>query len=64
MARLNLLESTRFEKLPVTVFETEKDACKKVAAKIASMISNKNERMEKTILGLATGASPVGFTPN
>ena len=60
MARLNLLESTRFEKLPVTVFETEKDACKKVAAKIASMISNKNERMEKTILGLATGASPVG----
>mgnify|MGYP006193736755 FL=1 len=60
MARLNLLESTRFEKLPVKVFETEKDACKKVAARIAAIINSKNEKKEKTILGLATGASPVG----
>ncbi|MEO5911371.1 MAG: glucosamine-6-phosphate deaminase [Pelobium sp.] len=60
MARLNLLEATRFEKLPVTVFDNELEACKKVALRIASLINSKNEKMEKTILGLATGASPVG----
>ena len=60
MARLNLLESTRFEKLPVTVYENEQDACKKVAAKIAALIHSKNEKMEKTFLGLATGATPIG----
>lgn len=60
MARLNLLEATRFEKLPVTVFVNELEACKKVASRIASLINVKNEKMEKTILGLATGASPVG----
>ncbi len=60
MARLNLLEATRFEKLPVTVYESEQDACKKVAIRIAELIHSKNEKMEKTVLGLATGATPVG----
>ena len=60
MPRLNLLEETRFEKLPVTVFANEKEACKKVARKIATLILAKNDKMEKTILGLATGASPIG----
>ncbi|MDA9554695.1 glucosamine-6-phosphate deaminase [Pelobium sp.] len=60
MARLNLLEETRFEKLPVTVFTNEKEACNKVARRIADLIIAKNEKMEKTILGLATGATPVG----
>src|SRR6476469_7167597 len=60
MARLNLLEATRFEKLPVTVYESEQAACKKVAAKIAELIRSKNEKMERTVMGLATGATPVG----
>jgi glucosamine-6-phosphate deaminase len=60
MARLNLLEETRFEKLQVSVFETEKEACKKIAKKIASIIISNNNKQEKTILGLATGASPIG----
>lgn len=60
MARLNLLEETRFEKLPVTVFENELEACKKVARRIADLIILKNNKMEKTVLGLATGASPIG----
>lgn len=60
MARLNLLEETRFEKLPVNVFNTELEACETVARKISNLIISKNDKMEKTILGLATGATPVG----
>jgi glucosamine-6-phosphate deaminase len=60
MSRLNLLEETRFEKLPVAVYKNEQEACKKVARRIANLIIRKNDKMEKTILGLATGASPIG----
>lgn len=60
MARLNLLEETRFEKLPVIVFENEAEACKTVALKISNLIIAKSEKMEKTVLGLATGATPIG----
>jgi len=60
MSRLNLLEETRFEKLPVSVFDNETEACKTVARKISNLILAKNEKMEKTILGLATGVTPMG----
>ncbi len=59
MARLNLLEETRYEKLPVTVYPDASFASKKVAKRIANLIKAKNETGEKTILGLATGATPV-----
>ncbi len=59
MARLNLLEETRYEKLPVTVYPDASSASKKVAKRIASLINAKNDKGEKTILGLATGATPV-----
>lgn len=59
MARLNLLEETRFEKLPVTVYPDQHVASKKVAARIASLIRKKQENGEKAVLGLATGATPV-----
>ncbi len=59
MARLNLLEETRYEKLPVTVYPDASFAAIKVAKRIASLINAKNEKGEKTILGLATGATPV-----
>lgn len=59
MARLNLLEETRFEKLPVTVYEDEHIASKKVAKRIADLIRSKQEKGEKAVLGLATGATPV-----
>ncbi|MGI4750091.1 MAG: glucosamine-6-phosphate deaminase [Janthinobacterium lividum] len=59
MARLNLLEETRYEKLPVTVYPDASFASKKVAKRIANLIKAKNEIGEKTILGLATGATPV-----
>lgn len=59
MARLNLLEETRFEKLPVTVFANEDIASKKVARRIADLIILKQSKGESAILGLATGATPV-----
>ncbi|MDX5422524.1 MAG: glucosamine-6-phosphate deaminase [Hymenobacteraceae bacterium] len=59
MARLNLLEETRFEKLPVTVYPDERIASVKVAQRIAALIRGKQERGETAVLGLATGATPV-----
>jgi glucosamine-6-phosphate deaminase len=59
MARLNLLEETRFEKLPVTVFETPRAASLSVAHRIASIIRKKQENNTRAVLGLATGATPI-----
>ena len=60
MARLNLLEETRFEKLPVTVYPDKQTASVKVAERIARLIQRKQEAGEQAVLGLATGATPVG----
>lgn len=59
MSRLNLLEETRFEKLPVKVYPDEHTASKDVAKRIASLITEKQKKGEKAVLGLATGATPV-----
>ena len=59
MARLNLLEETRFEKLPVTVYPDRLTASKEVAHRIASIITSKQHRGEAAVLGLATGDTPV-----
>ncbi|WP_224997846.1 glucosamine-6-phosphate deaminase [Cesiribacter sp. SM1] len=60
MARLNLLEETRFEKLPVTVYADEHVASRMVAQRIEYLIRRKQELGERAVLGLATGATPVG----
>jgi glucosamine-6-phosphate deaminase len=60
MARLNLLEETRYEKLPVTVYENQLQASVAVAGRIAALIRNKEAKGEKTVLGLATGVTPIG----
>src|ERR1700742_2666116 len=60
MARLTLLEETRYEKLPVTVYRDQPTASKAVAGRIAALIKSKEQKGEKTILGLATGVTPVG----
>ena len=57
--RLNLLEETRFEKIPVSVFPDEKTASHMVANKIATLILEKQARGEKAVLGLATGVTPI-----
>ena len=60
MIRLNLLEETRFEKLPVTVYPDPHIASKQVARRICELIRRKQQNGETTVLGLATGATPVG----
>ena len=60
MARLNFLEETRFEKVPVTVYPDQNVASLKVANRIASIIKEKQEKGEKAVLGLATGVTPIG----
>ena len=59
MARLNLLEETRFEKVPVKVYPNQNTASVDVAHRIASIIKNKQAKGETAVLGLATGATPV-----
>lgn len=61
MARLNLLEETRFEKLPVTIFKNPKEASLSIARKIATLIKEKQELNQPAVLGLATGATPVAI---
>ncbi|SKB75911.1 glucosamine-6-phosphate deaminase [Daejeonella lutea] len=60
MARLNLLEETRFEKLPVTVYQNTDIASRKVARRITDLIQKKSKNGEYAILGLATGVTPIG----
>ena len=59
MARLNLLEETRYEKLPVTVYDNQQEASVAVAQRIAKLIESKTAAGEKTVLGLATGVTPI-----
>ncbi|HEY5327494.1 MAG TPA: glucosamine-6-phosphate deaminase, partial [Mucilaginibacter sp.] len=59
MARLNLLEETRYEKLPVTVYGNQHAASVAVAGRIAKLIRSKGAKGEKTVLGLATGVTPI-----
>lgn len=59
MPRLNLLEETRYEKLPVTIYADKLTAAKTVASRIAALIKSKAAKGEKTVLGLATGATPI-----
>lgn len=59
IGRLNLLEETRFEKLPVTVYPDQHVASKIVAQRISSLIRQKQKSGNFTVLGLATGATPI-----
>ncbi|SDF84121.1 glucosamine-6-phosphate deaminase, partial [Mucilaginibacter pineti] len=61
MARLNLLEETRYEKLPVSVYGSKQQASVAVAARIAALIRDKQARGEKAVLGLATGVTPIAI---
>src|SRR5690606_26295090 len=59
MARLNLLEETRFERVPVKVYANQNEASVDVANRIATIIKEKQAKGETAVLGLATGATPV-----
>lgn len=59
MIRLNLLEETRFEKVPVKVFSNQDEASVKIANRIAALIREKQANGENAVLGLVTGSTPV-----
>ena len=59
MSRLNLLEETRFEKIPVSIFPDENQASISVARRIANLINSNNLIAKTTVLGLATGSTPI-----
>ncbi len=59
MSTLEVLETT-LEKMPVKIFSSSKVAQLKVASEIADLIRKKQERNEVAVLGLATGATPIG----
>ncbi|NCD68609.1 glucosamine-6-phosphate deaminase [Mucilaginibacter sp. R11] len=59
MPRLNLLEETRYEKLPVTVYPNQQIASVQVAKRIADLIKARQSSGGKAVLGLATGVTPI-----
>jgi glucosamine-6-phosphate deaminase len=52
-------EETRYEKIHNTIFDNRTNASKQVALEIAELIQKNNKANKKTILGLATGSSPI-----
>jgi glucosamine-6-phosphate deaminase len=51
---------TRYEKMPADIFSTAESAAKWVAREMADVILAKQKLGEKCVLGLATGATPLG----
>ena len=51
---------TRFEKIHTVIFDDKKTAEFLVAEEIKKLIEKNNKKNKKTVLGLATGSSPVG----
>src|SRR6056297_237862 len=50
---------TYYEKVPTTIYNDSFSASHAVAKEIANLIKNRNKKNEKTVLGLATGSTPV-----
>jgi glucosamine-6-phosphate deaminase len=50
----------RLERLPVEILDPPEALARAVAARIATLIRTKAARGERTVLGLATGSTPVG----
>ncbi|MDD3188720.1 MAG: glucosamine-6-phosphate deaminase, partial [Fermentimonas sp.] len=50
---------SRFEKLPVAIFEESKKAAKKIANDIAKEITNKAKNGKPFVLGISGGSSPA-----
>ena len=51
---------TSVERVPVTVYEQPADASRAVAHEIAALVQSRAAVGQKTVLGLATGSTPVG----
>ncbi len=51
---------TYFEKIPTLIYEESSDASVAVAYEIAGLVRRRDKEGKKTVLGLATGSTPVG----
>jgi glucosamine-6-phosphate deaminase len=49
------------ERIPVVVEETYEDIARQVARRMAGLIRARTDAGEKTVLGLATGSTPIGI---
>lgn len=54
-----MIESSVYERLPTEVYDSADHASKIVAGQIADLISSKNAKGLPTVLGLATGSTPI-----
>jgi len=52
-------EDTRYEKIHNVIFDNRDSASVEVAREIANLISSNNAKEKPTVLGLATGSSPI-----
>jgi len=48
-----------FEKIPVKIYPSAKDGSRFVAGEIAKLIREKDQKKERTVLGMATGGTPI-----
>jgi glucosamine-6-phosphate deaminase len=51
---------TSRERIPTRVFETDREAAVDVAAAIVDLVESRNKEGKATVLGLATGHTPIG----
>jgi len=52
-------ELTQLERIPTQIYSSADDACQTVADAITSLIDERNAANKPTVLGLATGSTPV-----
>lgn len=50
-----------YEKIPTVIYDTSTEASVAVAAEMATLIRERTAEGKKTVLGLATGSTPVGI---
>lgn len=55
----NSMNNKQIERVPVRIFKSRDEGSKYVAREIASLIRSRNASNQKTVLGLATGSSPL-----
>jgi glucosamine-6-phosphate deaminase len=53
--------TTRFEKMPVRIFQTSPEGSRVVAGRIAELITERRKTDKNVVLGLATGSTPLNI---
>ena len=56
-----LSEAEQFEKIKTRIYDASKTACREIAREIETLIREKQNKGELTVLGLATGSTPVNL---